>query len=71
MYGEGNSAKLLADIVNGTTQVTEGISAGMGLDIKSLLAGALGGKLASDNNHQVIVVNGMSQVSQIEDEAPV
>ena len=56
MYGEGNSAKLLADIVNGTTQVTEGISAGMGLDIKSLLAGALGGKLASDGAPQVIVV---------------
>ena len=56
MYGEGNSAKLLADIVNGTTQVTEGISAGMGIDIKSLLAGALGGKLASDNAPQVIVV---------------
>lgn len=56
MYGEGNSAKLLADIVNGTTQVTEGISAGMGLDIKSLLAGALGGKLASDGTPQVIVV---------------
>jgi len=56
MYGEGNSAKLLADIVNGTTQVTEGISAGMGIDLKSLLAGALGGKLASDNSPQVVVV---------------
>lgn len=44
MYGEGDSAKLLADIVNGTTQVTEGISAGMGINIKSLIAGALGGK---------------------------
>ena len=56
MYGEGNSAKLLADIVNGTTQVTEGISAGMDIDLKSLLAGALGGKLASDNSPQVVVV---------------
>ena len=37
MYGEGNSAKLLGDIINGTTQVTEGLSSGMGLDIKSLL----------------------------------
>ena len=65
MYGEGNSAKLLADIVNGTTQVTEGISAGMGLDIKSLLAGALGGKLASDNNTpQVIVVPQQPAVSE-------
>lgn len=45
MYGEGNSAKLLQDIVNGTTQVTEGISQSMGIDVKSLLAGIVGGKL--------------------------
>ena len=51
MYGEGNSAKLLSDIVNGTTQVTEGISAGMGLDLKSLLAG----KLAAGNFQPVQV----------------
>ena len=50
MYGEGNSAKLLSDIVNGTTQVTEGISAGMGIDIKSLIMGALGGKMAAGSN---------------------
>ena len=56
MYGEGNSAKLLSDIVNGTTQVTEGISAGMGIDIKSLIMGALGGKLASDSTPPVVVV---------------
>ena len=56
MYGEGNSAKLLSDIVNGTTQVTEGISAGMGIDIKSLILGALGGKLAADEPAPVIVV---------------
>ena len=56
MYGEGNSAKLLSDIVNGTTQVTEGISAGMGIDIKSLIMGALGGKMAADSSSPVIVV---------------
>ena len=55
MYGEGNSAKLLSDIVNGTTQVTEGISAGMGIDIKSLIMGALGGRMAADNNPVVVV----------------
>ena len=47
MYGEGNSAKLLQDIINGTTQVTEGFSSSMGVDIKSLLVGALGGKMLS------------------------
>ena len=50
MYGEGNSAKLVGDIVNSTTQITEGISSGMGIDIKSLLLGALGGKVMADNN---------------------
>ena len=55
MYGEGNSAKLLGDIINGTTQVTEGITSGMGIDIKSLIAGALGGKLAAAQPTQVIV----------------
>jgi len=47
MYGEGNSAKLLQDIVNGTTQVTEGMTAGLGIDLKALLAGFLGGKAAA------------------------
>ena len=50
MYGEGNSAKLVGDIVNSTTQITEGISSGMGIDIKSLLLGALGGKVMADQS---------------------
>ena len=58
MYGEGNSAKLLSDIVNGTTQITEGISAGMGIDIKSLIIGALGGKIAADKEPVVVVPSG-------------
>lgn len=47
MYGEGNSAKLIQDIVNGTTQVTEGMTAGLGIDLKALVAGFLGGKASS------------------------
>ena len=53
MYGEGNSAKMIGDIVNSTTQITEGISAGMGIDIKSLLLGALGGKIVADADDKV------------------
>ena len=56
IYGEGNSSKLLSDIVNGTTQVTEGISAGMGIDLKSLIAGALGAKMVTDTPAPVVVV---------------
>ena len=47
MYGEGNSAKLIGDIVNGTSQITEGMTQGLGLDLRALLAGALGGRLAA------------------------
>ena len=62
MYGEGNSAKLLQDIVNGTTQVTEGISHSMGIDFKSLVAGMVGGKLMADGTKapQVIAQTGES-----------
>jgi len=63
MYGEGNSAKLLSDIVNGTTQVTEGISSGMGIDIKSLIMGALGGRMAADNTAPMVVVNAVKEES--------
>ena len=57
MYGVGNSAKLVGDIVNSTTQSTEGISAGLGIDLKSILLGALGTKVLSDNNPVVVVDN--------------
>lgn len=48
MYGEGNSSKLLKDIVCGTTQVTERMTQGLGIDLKSLIAGFVGGKVASN-----------------------
>ena len=51
MFGEGNNTKLLSDIVNGTTQVTEGMTAGLGLDLKGLLAGFLGGKASQLGNN--------------------
>ena len=36
--------------------MTEGISAGMGIDIKSLILGALGGKLAADEQPAPVIV---------------
>ena len=70
MYGEGNSSKLLSDIVNGTTQVTEGISAGMGIDIKSLIAGALGAKMAVDTPTPVVVVQSAKEDISAQVEEP-
>ena len=67
MFGEGNSAKLLQDIINGTTQITEGFTEGMGIDIKSLLAGLLGGKIAAGDGRDgqtVINISGGEAVQE-------
>ena len=49
MYGEGNTSKLVEDITKSTTQITEGLTAGLGIDVKSLLAGFLGAKALDGN----------------------
>ena len=46
-YGDGNSTKMIQDIMGITTQVMESMNES-GIDIKSLLAGAIGGKMASN-----------------------
>ncbi len=48
MYGEGNTAKLNEEITKNGTQIFAGLEKATGLDIKSLLAGFLGGKLLSN-----------------------
>ena len=47
MYGEGNSAKLVRDVMTSTDQVIEGVKTSTGIDIKSVLAGIVGGKIAA------------------------
>ena len=50
MYGEGNTAKLTEEISKNGNQIFEGLEKATGLDIKSLLAGYLGGKLINKDN---------------------
>ena len=52
MYGEGNTAKLTEEISKNGTQVFDGLQKVTGLDIKSLLAGYLGGKLINKKDHE-------------------
>lgn len=48
----GDSSQLAGNMMNTLTQVSEGMSQSLGIDLKSLLAGIVGGKIAqnSDNN---------------------
>ena len=47
MYGDGNSTKLVKDVMNSTSQIMEGMKETTGVDLGALLAGIVGGKLAS------------------------
>ena len=50
MYGEGNTAKLGEEITKNSSQIFAGLEQATGLDVKSMLAGFLGGKLISKDS---------------------
>ena len=46
MYGEGNSTKVVRDVMSSANQIMEGMKESTGIDISSLIAGFAGGKAA-------------------------
>lgn len=48
MYGDGNSTKLVRDVMNSANQVVDGMRESTGIDLASLLAGAVGGKIVAN-----------------------
>ena len=46
LYGEGNQAKLVSDVMTTADQVMSSLTEATGVDIKSVIAGYLGGKAA-------------------------
>lgn len=50
----GESSKLSGDILNNVTQISEGLSNSLGIDLKTMLAGFMGGKLASTNREVTV-----------------
>ena len=49
MYGDGNSTKLIRDVMNSSNQIMEGMKESTGIDLASLLAGFVGGKVAKSD----------------------
>ena len=49
MFG-GDTSQLAGDIMKNVTQISDGLSESIGIDLKSLLAGFVGGKIADSNN---------------------
>ena len=50
MYGDGNSTKLVGDVMTSTSQIMEGMKETTGIDLGSLLAGFVGGKAATQQS---------------------
>ena len=50
MYGEGNSTKLVRDVMNSADQIMEGVKQSTGIDLSGLLAGFVGGKVAQEKS---------------------
>ena len=53
MYGEGNSSKLMKDIMGTVVQVTDGLKESTGVDLQSVLSGFLAGKAATVTGNTV------------------
>ena len=51
MYGDGNSTKLVGDVMSSTSQIMEGMKESTGIDLGSLIAGFVGGKAASSQQN--------------------
>lgn len=49
MYGEGNSSRMVGDIINSTAKITDGLSEATGVDIRAILSGFLSSKMESGN----------------------
>ena len=47
MYGEGNSTRLVRDVMTSANQVLDGVKESTGIDLQALLTGALAGKLSA------------------------
>jgi len=52
MYGDGNSTKVVKDVMSSTSQIMEGMKESTGIDLAALLAGIVGGKMAAAPNDQ-------------------
>lgn len=56
MYGEGNTAKLTEDITKTLSQITNGLTDSVGIDLKTIVGSMFGAKLAG--------VGGVKQIAE-------
>ncbi len=52
MYGDGNTSRLVKDIVGTLTQVSDGLKESTGVDVQSVLSGFLGAKISENHSDE-------------------
>ncbi len=50
MYGDGNSSKLMKDVMGTVVQITDGLKESTGVDLQAVLSGFLAGKVATKSD---------------------
>lgn len=48
MYGDGNSTKMVKDVMSSASQIMEGMKESTGIDLQALLAGIAGGRIVQE-----------------------
>ena len=66
MYGDGNSTKLVRDVMNSADQIMEGMKQSTGIDIASLLAGFAGGSAAKTEPAPIVIHNHPAEAVEAE-----
>lgn len=66
MYGDGNNTKMISDITQSLNQITDGVSDGLGFDVKSAMLGAFGHKMVNDKvspqgNSEIIIPDSLKK----------
>ncbi len=72
MYGDGNSTKLVKDVMSSASQVMDGVKESTGLDLTALLAGVVGGRMAASQPVTVEVrsADGEARAASAPEEEP-
>ena len=69
MYGDGNSTRLVRDVMQSASQVMDGVKESTGLDLSALLAGVIGGSAAAMTKPVTVEVKAETPVAATEESA--
>ncbi len=69
MYGDGNSTKMVGDVMKTTSQIMEGVKEATGIDLTSLITGVVAGKSAANTLVEEVRVDDVRADAQTEVES--